>query len=208
MESQVLQTRGLVSWASLKPLCGGHSRLPSARPSPAALQRLQSSRCSSLVSPRITRLALPCRGWCRHIHALELPDNTAAGLQLPHDLLFMTVASVMQNDLKHGVPQQLQQSLPQRFHTQKRCLHRVQAETEASVLLPEVLPTDNIADLEKILAEKGECGVRSCALASGCCAASVFRILSMHCQAAMCQCSHNCGYAGRFYHKLEEGQKP
>lgn len=76
----------------------------------------------------------------------------------------------MQNDLKHGLPQQLQQSLPQRFHTQKRCLHRVQAETEASVISPETLPTDNIADLEKILAEKGECGVCSCTLASGCCA--------------------------------------
>lgn len=62
MESQVLQSRGLVSWASLNPLCGGHARLPSsARAVPAALQRLHSSRCSSLVRLRISGLALPCR---------------------------------------------------------------------------------------------------------------------------------------------------
>ncbi|KAK9827155.1 hypothetical protein WJX74_008527 [Apatococcus lobatus] len=108
MESQVLQGRGLVSWASLKPLCGGHARLPtSARLVPAALHRLQSSRCSSL------------------------------------------------NELNSSQVHQLQQG----FFAQKRCVQRVHAAAEASVVSPEIPPTDNIADLEKILAEKGECGV-------------------------------------------------
>ena len=73
-----------------------------------------------------------------------------------------TVSCDVQTRSSCGQSQPLQQSLPQCFHAQKRCVQRLQAASDISEIIPEVLPTDNVADLEKILAEKGECGVGSC----------------------------------------------
>ena len=199
MESQVLQTSGLTSWASLKPRCPSHAR----RTSPALPRLAAAQICNALRSCSLVRF--PAAAFDLHQLAVSTPSTREAAclvvLGRACRLVQVSAADVLSPALQNASSPgqgQWQQQQQQRFLAEKRCLQRLQSATEVRQTLPETPPTDNIASLEKILEEKGECGVGSFSKYG-----TFLRTPIIGTRLKL-----DLSSAGWLHHKLEEGKEP